>query len=70
MIPRVHFVFDSHKEMRGEVTRILGQISDRANFLARKSQVPGDGEVHEVRLLIKRLRARLWFSRPALGSRP
>jgi CHAD domain-containing protein len=45
--------------------RVLGQIADRAGQVVRH---PGNmpDAMHEVRLLIKRSRALLWFAKPAL----
>jgi len=46
--------------------RVLGEISARGRGLTRHSREPAGELIHEGRLLIKRVRALLWFARPAL----
>ncbi len=47
---------------------MLGEISAGAEVLTRRSPEPAGELIHEGRLLIKRVRALLWFARPALAS--
>jgi CHAD domain-containing protein len=66
--PQLCYVLNPDKEVGSEVLRILGEISSRGQFLAKGGHNATEEFIHEARLLIKRLRALLWFEQPALGS--
>lgn len=65
--PPLIYNFQPDERLDREFVRLLRAISARARGLARRSHKPVGESVHETRLLIKRLRALLWFARPALG---
>jgi len=58
--------FLPHEKVKDGFARVLGEISVRARSLTRSREPTGE-LIHEARLLIKRVRALLWFARPALG---
>jgi CHAD domain-containing protein len=47
--------------------RVLRRISSRAQSLSHDGRFSAEEAIHEVRLLIKRVRALLWFARPSLA---
>ena len=55
------------KVARGFV-RVLGEMVIQARILARPSRRTSVESVHDMRLLIKRLRALLWLASPAFAS--
>jgi len=66
--PPIAYAFAADEKISGGFVRMIGEIAVRADGLTRDSSAPIDELIHEGRLLIKRLRALLWFARPALGS--
>jgi hypothetical protein len=64
--PPLPYTFRPHEKLSHGFVRVLRAISIRARGLTRRSRQPTDESIHEGRLLIKRLRALLWFARPAL----
>ena len=60
------FTFSPHEKMREGYIRVLRKISSMAKARGKNSRVPVDEAIHDVRVFIKRLRALLWFARPAL----
>jgi CHAD domain-containing protein len=61
------FAFQPEEKVQQGVVRLLGEISASSIALVHRSKVSIGEAVHDGRLLIKRLRALLWFARPALG---
>lgn len=61
------YAFQPDEKVRDGVVRLLGEISIRGRGLAGRSREPMGELIHKGRLLIKRVRALLWFARPALG---
>ena len=61
------YAFQPHEKIKVGFARVLGEISVRGQGLTRRSREPTGESIHEGRLLIKRVRALLWFARPALG---
>jgi CHAD domain-containing protein len=66
--PTLTYAFQPNEETREGFARILGEIAAQANELARHSSGPMEESIHKGRLLIKRLRALLWFARPVLDK--
>ena len=66
--PPLTYAFLPDEEISRGFVRILGEISSRGRDLTRHSSKPPDKLIHEGRLLIKRVRALLWFAHPALDS--
>jgi CHAD domain-containing protein len=67
--PPFNCAFQEDESLEVGFSRILAELSRRAKFLAINTTEPIDDRVHEGRLLIKRLRAMLWFARPAWGKK-
>jgi CHAD domain-containing protein len=67
-LPPLTYAFQPKEEIREGFVRMLGEITKRARALARLSSGPMEEPIHDGRLLIKRLRALLWFVRPALNE--
>src|SRR5471032_2534295 len=65
--PLTYVLPPREKTSRGFV-RVLRAISVRAQGLERRSREPVADSIHELRLLIKRARALLWFARPVLDK--
>src|SRR5476651_741034 len=65
--PPLTYAFLPQEKIRRGFVRMLGEISVRGQGLTRRSREPMGELIHEGRLLIKRVRALLWFARPALG---
>ena len=61
------YAFQPHEEPRHGFMRVLGEIADRAQILTTRSCEPRVELIHQGRLLFKRLRALLWYGRPALS---
>jgi CHAD domain-containing protein len=61
------YAFQPHEKIKEGFVRMLGEISSRGQILTQPSREPTGELIHEGRLLIKRVRALLWFARPALG---
>ena len=57
------------KSVCEEIVRVLTEIAARGQSLAAIPGEPGEAQIHEGRLLIKRLRALMWFARPALDPK-
>ena len=66
--PPLTYVFPPDETARRGWVRVLSAISVRARGLARRSREPAAESIHDLRLLIKRVRALLWFARPALAA--
>jgi CHAD domain-containing protein len=62
----LHYAFAPHEKIDQGVVRILDEMSLCGQIVARGPRASLDELVHAGRLLIKRLRALLWFARPAL----
>ena len=60
------FAFRPHEKIREGYLRVLRKISSRAKACGKNSRMPVTEAIHDVRIFIKRLRAMLWFARPAL----
>jgi CHAD domain-containing protein len=60
------YVFRSHKKLGGEFGRIAREISAKARGLEEPPLGAVEDAVHDGRVLIKRLRALLWFAKPIL----
>jgi CHAD domain-containing protein len=65
-IAPLNYAFRSHEKIRDGIVRILAGISLRAANLSERSHGSVEVVVHEGRVLMKRLRALLWFARPVL----
>jgi CHAD domain-containing protein len=66
--PSLTYAFPPDEKISRGFARVLGQISVRGRDLTRRSREPIDELIHEGRLLIKRVRALLWFARPVLDA--
>jgi CHAD domain-containing protein len=66
--PLLVYSFQPDEKIKDGAVRILGEISVQGRGLTRHSREPLGELIHEGRLLIKRVRALLWFGRPALDS--
>jgi CHAD domain-containing protein len=62
------YVFERDEEVKEGFVRVLGGISARGQILTQASHEPTGELIHEGRVLIKRMRALLWFARPALSD--
>ena len=62
------FTLSWHKKSADSFARILRRIAAHAQSLAGDSRYSSEEAIHEVRLLIKRVRALLWFARPSLAK--
>ncbi|HEX4138940.1 MAG TPA: CHAD domain-containing protein [Candidatus Methylacidiphilales bacterium] len=56
-----------HKQSADSFARVLRRIAARAENLSGDMRTSAEDVIHEVRLLIKRVRALLWFARPSLA---
>lgn len=65
--PPIIYAFQPDEKISRGFARVLGEIAVGARDLTRGSREPLVELIHEGRLLIKRLRALLWFARPAPG---
>ena len=61
------FAFRSGEKVERGFFRVLGEMAFHARRLARSSQETPGESVHGTRVLIKRLRALLWFASPAFS---
>ena len=61
------FTLSWHKQSADSFARILRRIAARAQSLSGDTRTSAEDAIHEVRLLIKRVRALLWFARPSLA---
>jgi CHAD domain-containing protein len=61
------YTFQPHKKLSREFVRITREISSRADSLSQRRRDPVEDAVHDGRVLMKRLRALLWFAKPALS---
>jgi CHAD domain-containing protein len=61
------FTLSWHKQSADSFARVLRRIATRAHSLAGDARFSAEEAIHEVRLLIKRVRALLWFARPSLA---
>jgi CHAD domain-containing protein len=64
--PPEAFTLSWHKKSADSFALVLRRMADRAHVLAGHPRLPLENSVHELRLLIKRTRALLWFAQPAL----
>ncbi len=64
--PPLAYTFRPQEDVRNGFGRLLTAISRRGRGLERHARRPLGDAIHELRLLIKRARALLWFARPAL----
>ncbi len=62
------FAFRPHENISNGYVRVLREISSRARVRGKSSRIPEVEAIHDVRVFIKRLRAMLWFARPALPA--
>ncbi len=65
--PPESFTLSWHKQSADSFARILRRIAARAQSLCGDARFSAEEGIHEVRLLIKRVRALLWFARPSLA---
>ncbi len=65
--PPEAFTLSWHKQSADSFARILRRIAARAQSLSGDARTSAEEAIHEVRLLIKRVRALLWFARPSLA---
>jgi len=68
LVNRPSFAFHPHETVQKGFIRILEQMAALAVFVAQQSHAKLSDSVHKMRVLIKRLRALLWFAAPALSS--
>src|SRR5471032_1847617 len=61
------FALSWHKKSADSFARILRRIAAHARSLSGDGRFSAEEVIHEVRLLIKRVRALLWFARPSLA---
>jgi len=66
--PPLTYAFKADEKTSHGFVRVLRAISVRARGLARRSGEPTEESIHDLRVLIKRTRALLWFARPALAE--
>ena len=62
----LNYAFQPNEEVKEGFLRILEEIAQRAGELTRVYSGSMEEPIHDGRLLIKRLRALLWFARPVL----
>jgi CHAD domain-containing protein len=65
--PPEAFTLSWHKQSADSFARVLRRIAAHARHLAGDARFSTEDAMHEVRLLIKRVRALLWFARPSLA---
>lgn len=61
------YAFQPNEAISRGLVRVLGEISVQGRRLTQRSRKPAGELIHEGRLLIKRVRALLWFARPTLN---
>ena len=61
------FTLSWHQKSADSFARILRRIAERARSLSGDKRFSAEQVIHEVRLLIKRVRALLWFARPSVA---
>jgi CHAD domain-containing protein len=61
------FTLSWHKKSAESFAHILRRIAERASSLSSDKRFSAEQVIHEVRLLIKRVRALLWFARPSVA---
>jgi len=61
------FTLSWHKKSADSFARILRHIAERARSLSDDKRFSAEQVIHEMRLLIKRVRALLWFARPSVA---
>ena len=66
--PPLTYAFQPNEKTKEGFMRILGEIAAQGNELTRAPSSPMEQSIHKGRLLIKRLRALLWFARPVLDE--
>jgi CHAD domain-containing protein len=64
--PTEAFTLSWHKQSADSFARLLRRLAARAQSLSGDARFTTEQAIHEVRLLIKRARALLWFARPSL----
>jgi CHAD domain-containing protein len=64
----LNYAFRPDEKIKEGFARILGEIAQQGSELGQVSSGPMEEPIHQGRLLIKRLRALLWFARPALSD--
>ncbi|MEJ0001526.1 MAG: CHAD domain-containing protein [Verrucomicrobiota bacterium] len=57
-----------HKKSADSFARVLRTIAAQARRLTEKNREATEEAVHEVRLMVKRVRALLWFAQPVLAK--
>jgi len=67
IVNRPCFAFHPHETVGKGFTRILEQMASLAVVVAQDSQGKLSDSVHNTRVLIKRLRALLWFASPTIS---
>ena len=65
----IDYVFRVEEKAGDGVRRILGEMARQGKNVVRQSQRSPDESIHAARLIIKRMRALLWFAKPALGTK-
>ncbi len=65
--PPEAFTLSWHKQSADSFARVLRRIAVRAQSLGGDMRFSTEEAIHEVRLLIKRVRALLWFARPSVA---
>lgn len=63
------FTLSWHQKSADSFARVLRRIAAHAQTLIGDTRVSTEDAIHEVRLLIKRIRALLWFARPSIARR-
>ena len=61
------FTLSWHKKSADSFARVLRRLAAHAQTLSGDARFSTEEAIHEVRLLIKRVRALLWFARPSLN---
>ncbi len=67
LVNRPSFAFGPNETVGNGIIRILGQIAALAGVVSQHSQGQLSDSVHNTRVLIKRLRALLWFAAPTIS---
>ena len=67
-MPAIPFAFRPEKKIDREFVRVLQRMAIHARSLTKRSQGKLSGPTHQARVLIKRLRALLWFAKPTFSS--
>ncbi len=66
--PKIPYALNRGEAIHPGLLRILKALGKRATVIGAKTDSDPADSVHELRTLIKRLRAFLWFLRPVLGA--